>query len=149
MLISIMTGIVLAMATILIHALGTNGWIDYLTRRGKSFKDQFSDVKVLVYTAVVLLLLNTAEVLLWATTYFFLVGKEQFSSFEEAVYFSTVTFTSLGYGDVVMTGSWRMLSAFQAMVGILVFGWSSALLFAVVQRIWFRNRKNQHETFRE
>ena len=136
MLPSILVGIVLAIATIAIHALGTSNWIDFLQRNENQFQSRFGETKVLTFTSVVLLLIHTSEVLLFATAYFFLVDVEQFKSFEDATYFSTVTFTSLGYGDIVLVGAWRMLSAFQAMTGLLVFGWSTALLFTVVERIW-------------
>jgi hypothetical protein len=136
MLISIVVGIVLAICTIIIHALGTSSWIDFLRRDEKRFQSRFGEIKVLSSTASVLLLLHTIEVLLWATTYCLIVDSQQLRSFEDAAYFSTVTYTSLGYGDIVLVGAWRMLSAFQAMTGLLVFGWSTALLFTIVQRIW-------------
>ncbi|MEM1303714.1 MAG: potassium channel family protein, partial [Planctomycetota bacterium] len=69
-----------------------------------------------------------------------------FSTLEEATYFSTVTFASLGYGDIVITGPWRLLSAIQAMNGLLVFGWSTALLFAVVERIWSDQEKHADDS---
>ena len=136
MLISILVGILLAICTIVIHAAGTSSWIDFLQRNEKRFKSRFGEVSVLTCTSIVLLLIHTIEVLLWATAYYLLVDDQQFLSFEDAAYFSTVTFTSLGYGDIVLVGAWRMLSAFQAMTGLLVFGWSTALLFTIVQRIW-------------
>lgn len=68
-----------------------------------------------------------------------LPGLDTFQTFEQSAYFATVTFASLGYGDIVISGPWRMLSGIQAMNGLLVFGWSTALLFAVVERIWGGN----------
>ncbi len=140
MLTSILVGIVLAIATIAMHAVCTSSWIDYMRTRydENQIQSRFGEIKALTLTAVVLLLIHTAEVLLWAVTYYLVVDRQQLSSFEDAAYFSTVTFASLGYGDIVLIGSWRMLSAFQAMTGLLVFGWSTALLFTVVQRIWQR-----------
>ena len=55
-------------------------------------------------------------------------------TFEEAVYFSFVTFTTVGFGDVVLTPGVRLLSGIEALNGIILVGWSTALLFAVVQR---------------
>lgn len=79
-----------------------------------------------------LVLLHTAEVVLWSLVYLVL-GIDSLSSFEESTYFSMVTYSALGYGDVVITGPWRLLAAIQAMTGLLLFGWSAALLYAVVQ----------------
>ena len=56
--------------------------------------------------------------------------------FEAAIYFSFVTFTTLGYGDLTLSDGWRLLSGIEALNGILLDGWSTAVLFAVVQRIW-------------
>jgi hypothetical protein len=87
---------------------------------------------------VFLLLLHILEVTVWALVYLALPQLPEFEDAEQALYFSTVTFASLGYGDVFIQGSWRLLSAIQAMTGLLIFGWSTALLYAVVQRLWRR-----------
>ena len=56
--------------------------------------------------------------------------------FETAFYFSFVAFTTLGLGDVTLKPPWRIMSAMEAADGMLLFGWSTAFLFAVVQRVW-------------
>ena len=56
-------------------------------------------------------------------------------TFEEALYFSTVTFVSLGYGDVVLTTRWRLLSAIEAANGVILIAWSTAFLLAVTTRL--------------
>jgi len=98
--------------------------------------DRFAGLKVLSATATVLLTLHIIEVGVWAVVYLALPDIAEVGTFEEAIYFSTVTFSSLGYGDIVIQGSWRLLTAIESMAGVLIFGWSTALLFAVVQRIW-------------
>lgn len=55
---------------------------------------------------------------------------------EEAAYFSMETFTTLGYGDITLDKDWRLLSSFEAANGLLMFGWSTALIFAAVQWIY-------------
>ncbi|MCG8651805.1 MAG: potassium channel family protein [Pirellulales bacterium] len=138
MLNSILVGLLLTAMTIAIHATGTALWIRYLKRNERQSaggRRASSHLRVLCATAIALLSLHIVEVVVWALTYRILVGRQAFATIEEAIYFSTVTFASLGYGDVVIDGPWRLLSAIQAMIGLLVFGWSSALLFAVVQRI--------------
>jgi len=54
---------------------------------------------------------------------------------ETALYFSMVTFTTLGYGDVTMSPDWRLLASFEAANGIIMFGWTTALIAAVIQRL--------------
>ena len=56
--------------------------------------------------------------------------------FETALYFSFVTFTTLGYGDITLSEGWRLLSGIEALNGLLLVGWTTALLFAIVQRGW-------------
>ena len=136
---SILLGVVLTLVTIGIHAVGTAWWIGRLKLRAKRVrgsKIKLLPLRLLCSTALLLLLLHMAEVAPWASAYLFLPGLDSINSFEQATYFATVTFASLGYGDIVIEGPWRLLSAVQAMNGLLVFGWSTALLFAVVERIW-------------
>lgn len=56
-------------------------------------------------------------------------------TFEEALYFSTSTYTTVGYGDVVLAPGWRLLGAIEAANGMILLGWSTAFFFAVVSRI--------------
>jgi len=138
MLKSCLVGLLLTIATVGIHAAGTAWWIRRLQRIGNSTSlgfERLAGMKVLCSTATLLLLLHIVEVLVWALAYWALPG-EQLNTVEETVYFSMVTFTSLGYGDVVIATSWRLLSGIQAMSGLLIFGWSTALLFAVVRKVW-------------
>ncbi len=76
------------------------------------------------------------DIFLWALAYWYIAGEKQFDDFESVLYFSSVTYTTLGYGDIVLTDSWRLICGIQAMNGILLFGWSTALLFFLVQRLW-------------
>lgn len=76
--------------------------------------------------------LHTVEIWLYAVLYRFL-GESR--SFEEALYFSTVTFASLGYGDIVLTSKWRLISAIEAANGVILFAWSTAFLLNVTRRL--------------
>jgi hypothetical protein len=71
------------------------------------------------------------DVTLWAIFYRLAV----LPSFEESLYFSTVTFTTVGYGDIVLSPEWRQLATFEAMNGWIIFGWATALIIAVIQRL--------------
>ncbi len=137
---SFFAGTLLTIVTIFLHAGGTAYLIRFLKYQAQKHKSRIGEFRVLSTTAVALLFIHTLEVMIWAAAYFILVGNDKFGDFETAVYFSTVTFTSLGYGDIVIEGPWRMLSAFQVMTGILIFGWSTALFFTVVQRIWQKSK---------
>jgi hypothetical protein len=86
-------------------------------------------------TIVILLLINSSvhlvEIGLWAGA---LMLCGEFSTFEKAYYHSAVNYTSLGYGDIVMSETWRLLGPLETLSGMLFFGVSTALLFAVLNR---------------
>lgn len=79
---------------------------------------------------IVLMLGNIVQVAFWALFY---IALGAFEDFETAVYFSGVTFTSLGYGDVVLSGRMRLLAPLQAANGLMMFGITTALFIAAVQ----------------
>ena len=81
-----------------------------------------------------LFLVSLVEVMIWASTYLALNAIE---GFERALYFSMVTFTTLGYGEIVLDEHWRLLASFQAANGIIMFGWTTAIVIAVVQHVYF------------
>ena len=87
---------------------------------------------VTVPVIVVMFLVTIAEAAVWAAVYAVLYAVE---SFEKAFYFSTVTYPTLGYGDVVLDEQWRVLASFEAANGIIMFGWTTALIVVVVARV--------------
>jgi hypothetical protein len=81
---------------------------------------------------LVLMIGNIVQVAFWALLYR-LLGA--FGDFETAMYFSGVTFTSLGYGDVVLDGRMRLLGPLQAANGLMMFGITTALFISVIQQV--------------
>jgi ion channel len=79
--------------------------------------------------ATVLLLAHVAEVAVWALVYR-LVGVAPAA---DPFYFAFVNYTTLGYGDVVPSAEWRLIGPITAMNGVLLFGWSTAVLFDVIR----------------
>jgi hypothetical protein len=80
---------------------------------------------------IVLMVGNIVQVAFWALLYSTLGA---FEDFETAMYFSGVTFTSLGYGDVVLDGRIRLLGPLQAANGLMMFGITTALFFSAIQQ---------------
>ena len=72
------------------------------------------------------------QMALWATAF---LGCGEFRDFETAFYHSAVNYTSLGYGDIVMSERWRLLGPLEATTGVLLFGISAATVFAVMSRL--------------
>ena len=93
------------------------------------------------FTAILLMLLHFTEMVVWALVYLFTPELEHLHTFEEAIYFSMITYISLGYGDVTLGPFWRIMSGFEAMNGIILFGWSTAMFFLSVQRIFGRTKE--------
>ena len=139
MLASIGIGSILVCVTIIIHAVGSMAWVGFLMRR---YAEKDGDwrlrdtVPILVSTGLVLLMLHVAQITIWAVTFRALPAITELDTLEKAIYFSMVTFTSLGYGEITLGPEWRLLSSIEAMNGILLFGWTTALLFSVLQRTW-------------
>ena len=72
------------------------------------------------------------QMALWAAAF---LGCGEFRDFDTAFYFSAVNYTSLGYGDIVMSERWRLLGPLEAMTGVLLFGLSAATVFAIMSRL--------------
>ena len=110
-------GSALIALTVVIHAIGTTAWVK---RLGKKYVDNLPwsgrrAMLVLVNTALVVFALHTLEIIIWAAAYIALVPINELASFEEAVYFSFVTFTTLGYGDISLSEGYRLLSGIEAL----------------------------------
>jgi hypothetical protein len=87
---------------------------------------------LLQFVAAVLLVTHLANVGLWAEL-FCLLGE--FEGFKAAYYHSAVNYSTLGYGDIVMSTHWRLLGPLEAIDGIVMFGISTALIFALLARL--------------
>jgi voltage-gated potassium channel Kch len=81
---------------------------------------------------VCMFLVSVLDAVMWAHAYLRVGAIEHL---ETALYFSMVTFTTLGYGDVTLPPDWRLLASFEAANGIIMFGWTTALVAAVIQRL--------------
>ena len=139
MLIQSLIGAILIATTVIIHAVGTTFWVRYLATRftGEDGLVQLNrSLRILVGTGLMLAALHAIQISLWAIVYLNMPYTDEINSFETAVYFSFVTFTTLGYGDITLSESGRLLSGIQALNGILLVGWSTAVLYAVVQILW-------------
>ena len=128
-------GIALMLITTVIHALCTAAvlWVLRQTH-AKEWGNRSAMTRVSLISGLVLVMFiaSLLEAGVWAAAYL-KVGA--IPDLETALYFSTVTFTTLGYGDVTLDTSWRLLSAFQAANGTIMFGWTTAIVVAVLRRV--------------
>lgn|SRR5687768_1827248 len=88
---------------------------------------------LLMVVFAVVITLHLVEAALWATFYYL---RSLFPDFETALYFSLVTYASIGFGDVVLPKRWRLLSAVEGISGVLLCGLSAGFIFAVITALF-------------
>ena len=136
----LLVGALLIGLTVLIQGIGSIGLMRLLFRHLLDADGHIRPNRALtavVVAALGLLLLHCVQILIWAVAYRMLTPVQPIDTLEAAVYFSAVTFTTLGYGDITLSGEqWRVLTGIEALNGVLLLGWSTALLYAVVHRTW-------------
>ena len=86
---------------------------------------------VMVAAALVLIVAHTLEVFVWSRAYMLVDAVAEGT---DAFDFAFVNYTTLGYGDVTPVKEWRLLGPITAMNGVLLFGWSTAVLFEVLRK---------------
>src|SRR5262249_16241866 len=131
MLVQLLVGSLVSAIAIMIHALATVGAIGVARgagRRNLSWP-RLHPITFMVATVLVLMLARTTEIVIWSLSYA-LVGAAPEGS--DLMYFAFVNYTTLGYGDVTPVKAWQLLGPMAAMNGILMFGWSTAVLFEVL-----------------
>lgn len=139
MLLPIVFGFVLGTLSMGIHALGTAWLLQRQRSRHESLHDQSGAItllSVIGLTMAVLTSLHVLQITLWGVAYLWIPGITALAGLEEAIYFSVITFTTVGYGDVVVDSDWRLMAGIEALNGILLMGWSTAVLISVAQRFW-------------
>lgn len=131
-LLPLTVGSLAVLATILIHSLAFAAVIQFIRReksRGKVGTRLWIDLGIIVSVVLIAFVAHLIEIALWAQL-FVICGE--FSSFPTAFYHSAVNYTTLGYGDLIMSPSWRLLGPLEAAGGALMFGVSTAMIFALI-----------------
>ena len=121
--------------TVSVHFGGLLGLIWLLQRSGHRFRAHESAVGqggAVLFIVLGLVGIHTVEIWAYGIAY---LAAGALPDFETALYFSTTSFTTLGYGDVVLDRQWRLLGAIEGANGLLLFGWSTAFLFSVTSRM--------------
>jgi Ion channel len=130
----LLVGVVTTFFTIIVHALVLYAIIEAVRRyvlRGRA--GMFvRDVRLVINAMLLALAGHFVEIALWALS-FVLCGE--FSNFATALYYSAATYTTVGDGTIVISARWRLLGPLEAADGMLMFGITTALIFAVIQRL--------------
>jgi hypothetical protein len=120
-----------------LHASGVSWALQRLRRLHRRRLEWWQSTRLFVAVSVWIVLLHLAEISLWAAYYVWCGAMPDLPS---ALYFSAVTYTTTGYGDVVLTEGWRLLGAVEALTGILMCGWSTGFFFAILNRVYQQDR---------
>jgi voltage-gated potassium channel Kch len=134
-LIPLAVGVSAVICTIFIHALALSATVNFFRHErklGRSGVRLRTDLGIAVLVILFAFVAHLAEIALWAELFLFC---GEFSDFAASYYFSAVNYTTLGYGDVIMSASWKLLGPIEAADGALMFGVSTAIVFAVIQNM--------------
>jgi hypothetical protein len=93
-------------------------------------------ISVMIPTVSVLMVAHALEVIVWSSAYLIVDAAPPGA---DLAYFAFVNYTTLGYGDVIPLARWRLLGPITAMNGVLLFGWSTAVIFEVLRRTLARH----------
>ena len=130
-----MTGVAVMLSTLVVQGVATGtgiGWMGWLVARRAAGTNVWGNGLATLLLIVIVLAGHLAQIAVWASVF---VMTGEFSVFVDAFYHSAVNYTTLGYGDVVMSPRTRILGPLEAVGGTLAFGWSTAVIVAVVTRL--------------
>jgi hypothetical protein len=119
---------------VVIHAAGLAVALRWLPTGARPV---LSNLRLFIRVAVWIVILHLLEILTWAALY---VWNGAMPDLSTAVYFSAMTYTTTGYGDVVLPPGWRLDGGVEALTGILMCGWSTGFFVAVVNRLYQQPR---------
>lgn len=125
---------VLVAITVTVHAVGLTLLLRLLMASDGGSPVRFWQITwLLVRIAWCIIFIHLVEIAAWGLFYFW---QDCFPDAESAFYFAGVTYTTVGYGDLLLPLEWRMLAPIEGLTGILMCGLSAGLFFAAVSRIY-------------
>ncbi|MDP9291976.1 MAG: potassium channel family protein [Verrucomicrobiota bacterium] len=119
---------------VVVHAMGMTASLRWLRNSTARVDTRFwFSTWLLVRIAGWIILLHLVEIALWA---FFYTWKHGMPDLQSALYFSAVTYTTTGYGDLLLPNEWRLIGGVEALTGILMCGWSTGFFFIVATKLY-------------
>ena len=131
----VLLAVALLATCVTVQSLGMLVLIRWLSRvrRVLESRSTYLRVALLLRLFVGIVLLHLVQVGLWAVVFW---RAQELPNVDTALYFSLATYTTIGFGDVVVGPGWRVLAGIEGLTGVLLVGWSTAFVFAVVNRMY-------------
>jgi voltage-gated potassium channel len=125
---------------VVIHATGMTAAFTWMKGKSTAIEGRFwLATGMLICVVSWTVLMHLLQIAVWA---FFYAWKHGMPDLQSAFYFSAVTYTTTGYGDLVLPKAWRLVGGVEALTGILMCGLSTGLFFAVFAKLFGLNRGN-------
>jgi voltage-gated potassium channel len=121
---------------LLLHVGAIVSLADWMLDRRERSKEEmrtFGYMILLLVAFSVIIALHMVEISMWAGFYY---TRSLFQDFETAFYFSITSYTTIGFGDVVLPRAWRMLGGIEGVTGVLLCGLSTAFVFAIINAMF-------------
>src|SRR6476620_3459782 len=132
----LLTAFVIVGVCVVMHTTVLVGLGEWLIGRREVFemkKGTVRDTSYVIGVFSIITFLHLVEIGIWAVFYLTLV---LFEDFETSFYFSLGSYTTIGYGDVVLPKQWRLLGGLEGVAGVLLCGLSTAFIFAIVNALF-------------
>ncbi|SFN55180.1 Ion channel [Bizionia echini] len=140
MLLALVLGSLIITINVGIQAIANTIWLKRIAPIFQKKEKLYPSKKILRLLSTSFLFftfLHGLQTIIWAITYILIPDTNgAFANFTEAWYFSLATFTSLGFGDIVLIGDWRILSGIEAINGIMLIVWTTAMMYSLIQYIF-------------
>ena len=139
----IVIGILMIFVTGVFHVTALVYLANILTRQtifGQASRARLRTIYFLSISVFIIVIIHTVEALGWALVYH-AIGE--FTDLEQSLYFSVVTATTLGYGDITLSERWQLLSTFEAMGGLILFGVTTAFLIDTLRPLFDETTHHQ------
>ncbi|EMI20766.1 membrane protein containing Ion transport 2 domain protein [Rhodopirellula maiorica SM1] len=130
--------VLLTALTVAMHCVGTYAALTHgdVLRRTKVARRWLWVIGTQAYVVSLMLIFHLLEAAIWAVAYCWL---DMLPDFSTALYFSLTSYSTVGYGDIVLPQTWRLLGPIESVVGVLMLGWSTALIVALMQNVFREN----------
>ena len=133
MLVQLVLATMMVALTVLVHLFGLAMLMRVLRSHTRVFRKlTMMPLTLLLAATIGIFTIHTLEIWLYALLY---LQLGTFQDFEQALYFSTVTYATIGYGDLLMPHQWRILGAIEGAAGIIMLGWSTAFLVSLLSQL--------------